>query len=145
VVDGTEKQRCIRSIPGVEMADATDLIPLNQANNFAPFWLGTHENSPVAEAPRLLLYWTGPDYLPTMNMPVLQGRYFTEQDSANAEHVIVVDSGLAEKYFHGKNPIGKSITVNLCGPARVIGVVAHIRHSGLGDPAALTRCRRTLL
>ena len=52
----------IRSIPGVEMADATDLIPLNQSNNFAPFWVGTQENTPVAEAPRLLLYWTGPDF-----------------------------------------------------------------------------------
>jgi len=129
----------IRSIPGVEMADATNVIPLNQANNFAPFWVGTEESTPVAEAPRLLLYWTGPDYLATMKIPLLQGRYFTEHDSTNAEHVIVVDSVLAEKYFHGKNPIGESITVNLCGPARIIGVVGHIRHSGLGDPDALTQ------
>lgn len=129
----------IRSIPGVEKADATVVIPLNQVNNFAPFWVGTQETTPVAEAPRLLLYWTGPDYLATMKIPLLQGRYFSEQDSTNAEHVIVVDSVLADKYFHGKNPIGESITVNLCGPARIIGVVRHIRHSGLGDPAALTQ------
>jgi len=127
----------IRSVPGVEKADATIVIPLNQVNNFAPFWIGNQETSPVAEAPRLLLYWTGADYLATMKIPLLKGRYFTEQDSTNAEHVIVVDSVLAEKYFHGKNPIGESITVNLCGPARIIGVVGHIRHSGLGDPAAL--------
>ncbi|HKT52682.1 MAG TPA: ABC transporter permease [Candidatus Angelobacter sp.] len=129
----------IRAIPGVEMADATDLIPLNQANNFAPFWVGTQETTPVAEAPRLLLYWTGPDYLATMKIPVLQGRYFSEQDGTNSEHVVVVDSVLAEKYFHGKNPIGESININLCGPMRIIGVVGHIRHSGLGDPAALAQ------
>jgi predicted permease len=129
----------IRSIPGVEMADASNVIPLNQANNFAPFWVGTQETTPVAEAARLQLYWTGPDYLATMKIPLLQGRYFTEQDGTNAEHVIVVDSVLAEKYFHGKNPIGESIFVNLCGSARIIGVVGHIRHSGLGDPAALTQ------
>jgi len=129
----------IRSIPGVEKADATVVIPLNQVNNFAPFWVGTEESSPVAEAPRLLLYWTGPDYLETMKIPLLQGRYFSEQDGTNSEHVIVVDSVLADKYFHGKNPIGESITVNLCGPARIIGVVGHIRHSGLGDPSALSQ------
>src|SRR6185312_8535525 len=129
----------IRSIPGVEKADATVVIPLNQVNNFAPFWVGTEESSPVAEAPRLLLYWTGPDYLATMKIPILQGRYFSEQDGTNSEHVIVVDSVLADKYFHGKNPIGESITVNLCGPARIIGVVGHIRHSGLGDPSALSQ------
>jgi ABC-type antimicrobial peptide transport system permease subunit len=74
-----------------------------------------------------------------MKIRLLRGRYFTEQEGTNSEHVIVVDSVLADKYFHAKNPIGESITVNLCGPARIIGVVGHIRHSALGDPAALTQ------
>jgi predicted permease len=129
----------IRSIPGVETADSANVIPLNQLNDFAPFWPGTHETTPVAEAPRLLMYWTGPEYISAMKIPLLQGRYFTEQDSTNAEHVIVVDSVLAAKYFPGKNPIGEIVTVNLWGAARIIGVVGHIRHSGLGDPVALTQ------
>jgi predicted permease len=74
-----------------------------------------------------------------MKIPLLQGRYFTAQDSTNSERVTVVDNVLAEKYFPGKNPIGESITINLWGSARIIGVVGHIRHSGLGDPAALTQ------
>ncbi|HWG49412.1 MAG TPA: ADOP family duplicated permease, partial [Candidatus Acidoferrales bacterium] len=131
--------RSIRSIPGVETADSTNVIPLNQVNDFAPFWPGTHETTPVAEAPRVLMYWTGPDYIAALKIPLLQGRYFTEQDSTNSEQVIVIDSVLADKYFHGKNPIGESITINLWGPARIVGMVGHIRHSGLGDPVALTQ------
>jgi len=129
----------VRSIPGVESADATNDLPLSQLNNFAPFWVGNHETTPVAEAPRLLLYWTGPEYIKTMKIPLIQGRYFTEQDSTSSERVTVIDSVLAQRYFPGKNPIGESITVNLWGDARVIGVVGHIRHSGLGDPVALTQ------
>jgi predicted permease len=131
--------RNIRSIPGVESADATNVVPLSQLNDFAPFWVGTHETTPVAEAPRLLMYWTGPEYLRVMKIPLLQGRYFTEQDSTNSERVTVIDSVMAQKYFPSKNPIGESITVNLWGDARIIGVVGHIRHSGLGDPVALTQ------
>ena len=112
---------------------------LGQFNDFAPFWPGSHETTPVAEAPRVLMYWTGPDYISAMKIPLLQGRYFTAQDSTNSERVTVVDNVLAEKYFAGKNPIGESITINLWGSARIIGVVGHIRHSGLGDPAALTQ------
>jgi predicted permease len=129
----------IRSIPGVETADAANVIPLGQFNDFAPFWPGSHETTPVAEAPRVLMYWTGTDYISAMKIPLLQGRYFTPQDSTNSERVTVVDSVLAEKYFPGKNPIGESITINLWGSARIVGVVGHIRHSGLGDPAALTQ------
>jgi predicted permease len=131
----------IRSIPGVESADATNVVPLSQLNDFAPFWLGTHETSPVAEAPRLLMYWTGPEYIDAMKIPLLQGRYFSEQDSTSSEQVTVVDSVLAQTYFPGKNPIGESITVNLWGAARIVGVVGHIRHSGLGDPVALTQAQ----
>jgi putative ABC transport system permease protein len=131
----------IRSIPGVEWADASNVLPLSQFNNFAPFWLGSHETTPVAEAPRMLMYWTGPDYIRTMKIPLLQGRYFTDQDYANAQRVTVIDSVMAQSYFPGKNPIGESITVNLWGDARIIGVVGHIRHSSLGDPVALTQAQ----
>jgi predicted permease len=131
----------VRSIPGVESADATNVVPLTQFNNFAPFWIGTQESTPVAEAPRLLMYWTGPEYINAMKIPLLQGRYFTEQDSSSSEQVTVIDSVLAQTYFPGKNPIGESINVNLWGAARIIGVVGHIRHSGLGDPVALTQAQ----
>jgi len=131
----------VRIVPGVVSADATNDLPLSQLNNFAPFWVGTHETTPVAEAPRLLLYWTGPEYINAMKIPLIQGRYFTEQDSTSSERVTVIDNVLAQKYFPGKNPIGESITVNLWGDARIIGVVGHIRHSGLGDPVALTQAQ----
>jgi PadR family transcriptional regulator PadR len=45
----------IRSIPGVESADITSMVPLNQHNNLAPFWVGTKATTAVAEAPRLFI------------------------------------------------------------------------------------------
>ena len=123
----------IRAIPGIESADSTMLVPLSQINNFAPFWIGSHANTPVAEAPRMLTYWTGPGYLSAMGTPLLQGRYFTDQDTADSDNVIVIDSVMAKTYFPGRNPIGQFITMSIWGTARVIGVVGHIRHAGLGD------------
>jgi predicted permease len=129
----------IRAIRGIESADSTMLVPLSQFNNLAPFWVGSQANTPVAEAPRVLTYWTGPSYLNTMSIPLLQGRYFTDQDTANSENVIVIDSVMAKAYFAGKDPIGQFITMNLWGTARIIGVVGHIRHASLGNPGALTQ------
>ncbi|MGB8128205.1 MAG: ABC transporter permease [Candidatus Angelobacter sp.] len=129
----------IRSIPGVESADSTNVVPLNQMNNFAPFWIGTHQTSATAEAPRLLMYWTGDDYLQTMKIQLLQGRYFSADDSANSDRVIVVDNVFASTYFPHQNPIGQSVTVNLWGAARIIGVVGHIHHFSMGDSANISQ------
>ena len=124
----------IRHIPGVQSAEVTNLVPLDQFNNFAPFWIGSHPSTPVAEAPRLLMYWTGPDYLNTMKIPLLQGRFLSREDSANSERVAVIDAVLARIYFPNINPLGQTITINLWGDARIVGVVGHVRHAGLGDP-----------
>jgi predicted permease len=129
----------LRSIPGIESADITNLVPLNHFNNPAPFWIGTKATTAVAEAPRLFMYWTGPDYLKTMKVPLLQGRFLTPDDTAKAERVAVIDSVLARTYFPGQNPIGQSITVNIWGDARIVGVVAHVHHKGLGDPDEATQ------
>jgi predicted permease len=127
----------IRSIPGVQSVDFTNVVPLGQLNNFAPFWIGTRETSSDAEAPRLLMYWTGQNYLQTMKIPLLQGRFLSADDTTKSERVTVIDSVMANTYFPHQNPIGQSITVNLWGDARIVGVVGHIRHSGLGDAAGL--------
>jgi predicted permease len=85
------------------------------------------------------MYWTGDDYLQTMEIPLLQGRYFSTDDSANSDRVIVVDNVFANSYFPHQNPIGQSVTVNLWGDARIIGVVGHIHHFSMGDSANISQ------
>ncbi len=123
----------IRDIPGVQAADVTVMVPLNQQSNVGPFWVGSQEPPHSAEAPRALFYWTGPDYLRTMRIPLLRGRYFTPEDTARSEPVIVIDSVLARAYFPDRDAVGQAMTIPHWGPVRVIGVVGHVRHWGLDD------------
>jgi putative ABC transport system permease protein len=129
----------IRNLPGVTSAEFTNLVPLSQVKNMAPFWIGSHADSAVGEAPRLLLYWTGPEYLKTMQIPMVRGRYLTASDSTASPRVIVIDSVLARKYFPHTDPIGQRITINIWGDATIVGVAAHVRHSGLGDTSDLSQ------
>src|SRR5262249_55488663 len=75
----------------------------------------------------LPLFWAGPEYLKTMEMPLLRGRFLTPEDSLQSEPVIVIDSVLAQTYFHDKDPVGQTITIRLWGPVRIVGVVGHVR------------------
>jgi putative ABC transport system permease protein len=129
----------IRQIPGVQAADLTNLVPLSRTDNLSPFWLGSQHAVSYQEAPRLNLFWTGPDYRQTMGIPLLRGGFFDAEDTNNSTPVIVVDSVLAHAYFPGKNPVGRSISIANWRSALVIGVVGHVRNWGLGKVSEFPR------
>ncbi len=124
----------ILEVPGVEADDITNIVPLSGGDNSGPFWVGTAQPASLQEAPHALYFWTGPDYLKTMGVPLLRGRFFTPADQVASGKVVVIDTVLAETFFHGRNPVGQTLTVGHWGAARIVGVVGHVRHWGLDDP-----------
>jgi predicted permease len=121
-------------VPGVEAADLTNIVPLSGADNGGPFWIGAKQPASLQEAPHALYFWTGPDYLKTMGIPLLRGRFFAPDDQIGSDKVVVIDSVLAHTFFPGQNPVGQTLTVGHWGAARIVGVVGHVRHWGLDDP-----------
>ena len=118
----------ISGIPGVQAADVTTLLPLSRQKGSFPFWVGSQQPSTLSEAPRVLTFSTGPDYLKATGTPLIQGRWFTLEET---EPVIVIDTVLAHTFFPNEDPVGKIITLVYLGPFRVIGVVGHIQHWGV--------------
>ncbi len=131
----------IRQIPGVQATDFTWLVPLSGDDADMPFWIGSRKPVSLQAAPRLLMFNTGPDYLRTMGIPLLQGRFFNAQDTTQSPCVIAIDSVFAKMYFPGTNPIGQTITFGFAsmGPCRIVGVVGHVRHWRVGDPSTYTQ------
>jgi predicted permease len=126
----------IREIPGVEAADITNMVPLGQNDNSGPFWVGSRQPASMAEIPRALYYPIGPDFLRTMEIPLLRGRFLTREDNVNSEVVVLIDSLLARTYFPDRDPVGQTITVPAWGAvrniaARIVGVAGHVEHYGL--------------
>ncbi|HEX4808865.1 MAG TPA: ABC transporter permease [Bryobacteraceae bacterium] len=129
----------IRQIPGVQAADFTALVPLTHFGNGGPFWAGPQSPVSISEAPRAEFYWTGPDYVRTMEIPLLRGRYFTPEDTTKSDPVVVIDSVLAHAYYPDRDPVGQTITIPHWGVARIVGVVAHVRHWALDDSNLYTQ------
>ena len=80
------------------------------------------------------------DYFATMNMTPSAGRFFSKADDAADATPVVINQRLADKFFPGKNPLGRIYIIDKRdNPApqrfRVIGVVAEFRpHGELADP-----------
>jgi ABC-type antimicrobial peptide transport system permease subunit len=61
-----------------------------------------------------------------MQIPLLNGRFFTDQERLTRDHYIIVNKKLADQFFSGDNPIGKHLTVAWTGKPEnyeIIGVV----------------------
>ncbi|MGC2331849.1 MAG: ABC transporter permease [Candidatus Acidiferrales bacterium] len=130
-----------RNIPGVEAADFTDLVPLTPHSNGAPFFIDDNKPASLQNAPRVLMFDIGTDYLRTMGIPLLRGRFFTTEDTAKSPCVMVIDSVFARMYFPHSNPLDHTLTVGFepFGPCRIIGVVGHVKHWGLGTTNQFTQ------
>jgi predicted permease len=48
-----------------------------------------------------------PGYLPTLGIPILQGRNLTDADAAGAPAVAVISTNFAEKYWPGRSALGQ--------------------------------------
>jgi predicted permease len=134
----------IRTLPGVQAADFTYIVPLKSRDNVAPFWIGSQMPAVVRAAPRMMVFDTGPDYLRAMSIPLLRGRFFTEDDTTRSPCVAAIDDVLASNYFRGQDPLGQTITFGWTppwGPCRIVGVVGHVRHWGLGNESSYTQAQ----
>jgi len=74
-----------------------------------------------------------------MGTPVLRGRQITDEDSASAPPVVVVNETLARKYFSGQDPLGRQIDLGgkdtgMLKPYTIVGVMGDQIDSGPSQP-----------
>lgn len=128
----------VRSVPGVQSAALTEIVPLSQDDmNRGPFLIQGRPESNVK--PSADYRDISPGYFQTMQIPLLQGRSFAEGDDAQHPQVAVIDQTLARKYFGTQNPLGRHVVLPYGSriPREIIGVVGAVHDSSLsGAPEA---------
>jgi putative ABC transport system permease protein len=76
-----------------------------------------------------------PDYFKALDIPILQGQSFTEEEQDSNEHVVILSKKLADRLFPGKNPIGELLRLDTDEPNTpwytVIGMAANVKNNGL--------------
>ncbi len=98
------------------------------------FWL---DNQPKPSSKNdmnwAISYVVEPDYLKTMGIPILRGRFFTEADDEHGPRVAVIDEVFARKFFGGEDPLGRHVTFVTQGEtqAEIVGIVPHVKQWGL--------------
>jgi predicted permease len=130
----------LRHLPGVSEAALASSTPLDDVNFNTSFEIvgrpksqGKNENSTLVRA----LSGSFPTAIGT---PVAQGRAISDDDTASAPFVAVVNQAFADKYFHGVNPIGQQLDLGgketgMLKPYTIVGVLKdNLRHSLTESP-----------
>jgi len=127
----------LRELPGVESVSGTDDLPLRQfqGSGFAFEVQGRPAAGPGSE-PTADFFFVEPRYFETMQIPMLRGRAFTDQDNEHSAPVAIISKSLAQRLWSDQDPIGQQLRPFVGDPNprwyRIIGVVADAKQRGLG-------------
>lgn len=122
----------LQQAPGVTDASAITFLPLAGSGSATSFWVNDRPIPRDGELPVADVRWVHRDYHRVMRIPLIAGRYFDEGDNANAPLRVVVSEFVANEFWPGENPIGRTISMPWGDTlvAEVIGVVGDVRHNG---------------
>jgi putative ABC transport system permease protein len=121
----------VRALPGVERAGFTSNLPFTARGSTNGF---TIEGRPfgVGERPDALYREMTTDYLETMRVRLLEGRFFGNEDRANSLPVVIINETFKKQYWPNESPLGKRIQTDDETPWQtIVGVVKDVRERGL--------------
>lgn len=118
----------MRRIPGVESVAGCSLLPFGYGENVTPFEIAGRPKAPVDRYANVNI--VSGDYLKTMQIPLLRGRFFTSEEISGHREVALVDDALARRFFAGENPIGQSLRTPW-ETTRIIGVVGSVKTTAI--------------
>jgi predicted permease len=73
------------------------------------------------------------DYFRAMDIPLLKGRFFSEHDTRDSQHVVIIDEKFAQRFWPHDNPIGKHVWFDPKKPMMIAGVVGVVKQYGLDN------------
>ncbi len=122
----------VRSLPGVEHAGVTSMLPLTD-NYSCDGFIILARPAPAGQEDCAEFRVVSDGYFETLGIALERGRLFTDRDREGAAPVALIDRAMAERYWPGEDPIGQRLARS--GGRRqareIIGVVESVRHFGL--------------
>jgi putative ABC transport system permease protein len=134
IIDG------MRSLPQVRDIGAASVVPFldTSGGSSIPIIIEGRAAPAPGDEPGAFVTIVTPGYFPTLRIPLVQGRTFTEHDDGDHAPVAVVSRTFAERHWRQVSPVGQKIRFQFRGAtttAEIVGVTGDLRHDALDRPA----------
>ena len=131
----------VRSLPGVRAAGLISTAPGAGWERSDIFSIPEHPAQAASREMDALTRKADPGYFSALQIPLLNGRLFTEQDQLGRTRNVIISKKLAEQFFPGENPVGRHVQMAFFGNNRqvyeIIGVVGDTIYE-IGQPVMAT-------
>lgn len=133
----------LRAIPGVAAVSASSEVPLLNDAGVWDFEIeGRPKPKPGETAWNAAAVIARADLARTLELPVKRGRFLQASDDMHAMMTGVISESMAEKFFHGEDPIGHRIRVagvtSKDAWMTIVGIVGDLRDISLDEPVRPT-------
>jgi predicted permease len=128
-----EARRRVKMLPGVKSSSWASGLPFwNMPTH--PVEVEAAETAKQSERPLAVLTTVDTGYFETMRIPLLQGRAFNLDDRVGSNPVAVINQELAEKYWAGRDALGRQFRFEGEKQVRtVVGIAKTANYSRLGE------------
>ncbi len=135
----TELEQSLEAIPGAQSVALTTNLPgLGGGGQRFAIEGETYETD--QDYPDARVASITPNFFQTFDVNIVRGRGFTQQDDADALEVIIVNQRFAERYFEGRDPIGRRIregtSSSEAGWKTIVGIAPNLQIGQLSNNQA---------
>jgi putative ABC transport system permease protein len=127
----------VRTLSGVQSAAVVSHLPLGGGGRFVHICPEGTVCQGLAKDPITAWRQVSPEFFTATRIPLVHGRVFDERDRSDTPPVVIVNKTIADRYFHGANPMGRHIVNSRDMSAmEIVGVVGDVKFSTLNAPNA---------
>jgi putative ABC transport system permease protein len=124
-----ESLAAVRALPGVESVGVVTHLPFG-GNNWGNSYEVEGQPAPPGVQLDAQIRPISPSYFATMQIPLKQGRDFTDRDNERAPGVTIVNEVFAKRFWPNESPLGKRIRYGKDWLS-IVGVCGSIKHNSL--------------
>lgn len=123
----------VEHIPGVQSVGAISSLPLSGDKLIFDFTREGQPSEPSGAKSSASFRVVDSKFFPTMNIRLINGRYFEDRDTAEAAKVVIINETMAKRYWPQENPVGKQVTIKYGQPVprEIVGVVDDTKQAAL--------------
>src|SRR5258708_3213943 len=131
----------VRRLPKVSAAGLTTTLPIG-GQSWSTYFSIEGRSLSVGEVLAGEQRLVSPGYFEAMEIPLLSGRTFRDEDLAAGPPRAVINDVLARRFFPGENPIGRRVKWGRLDDRdypewfTIVGVVGSVRHRSLESPTS---------
>ncbi|MGD0786410.1 MAG: ABC transporter permease [Terracidiphilus sp.] len=126
----------LRAIPGVQVAALSSVLPLRREMSVSIITNLDHKDTTYGKQPRADGRLATPGLVDALGIPMIRGRFFTDDDTPSSPLVVVINQAFANTYLPNQDPVGHSVSMGKKGrfsDMRIVGVVGDMKQTNVTD------------